>query len=1038
MTATEEPIDEYIVAPDPLEFNSAKDCTTVDNVLLVDKSAMTDFSQYANPNTFVICYQYENTIDQVMEVLTPRFTKIKRVAMVQHYSPNPFFLHNKSLFGIDNRNALVKIIQTFQVDNLDFLACRTLTDPLWVKLYDYLESKTSVVVGASIDNTGNLKYGGNWVMENTNQNIKAIYFNSTIGEYASLLDSITISYTDSNSTSYSLTYTYTVGGTTANVSSSSLGTSSTIVTIPSSITDSVGNSYSVTYLNDNVFYLNNNIAEINLPTTLTNIGKRCFYDCTYLTDVNGLENTSVTALSVQAFSNAGSNASEFNINISNIKGYGGAYIFKQSKIGPNLTFPTSVNFQVANGAFSNCLNIETVTIGSITRGNSTLGVNVFKGCTNLHTVVLESGTTYIGGHEWFEDCTSLTNVTLPDTIQTFNETMFAGCTSLTKLSFPSTFTGFISSARTPKQFITDNNIEFTFENTSSFPNISSMQLTETATVFISNGISSTNTNLVSFKSAHPNVQVRYFVSETVTISGETVSLSPAITNGTGFSAGTRYVFDQSDSSNTGNTLVFSREENNMVRYFRSSGTNTATTSGTKTTLDLSSDFSGNLYYYLLDTSSLPSITVQASTTVENSVNGNNVEMSSLATQDLTDTSVVGSTTTAKRSYTRTMIELFAYEHAGTLSNKRMVIKSGAVLPGYSDSLTKDTIVLNVTSSVDTTFNSTTLTKTELLASDVYVMMDVSDNVTLPSLSDNVVITKTGDTTYSIQTLQGTTTHNALSEFEYDGLVLKLGSVQGSLNMQYVDLLFTNHLNESFFAGSVFSPSLSATVTADATVTCTGPAATTLQNTFYFQADNFIATDPTDDLKYYVDTSNWSNILTDLNASTNGTISVADGGFVTGESIAESFLRHISNQLFGTYLAVDLFNNESTIRAELESQCGTVASNISSALSAVGVTGTDSDLSGSSPNYFLDDNTAGTKNVGREIFNQLMLNATTRFGAASLASYEMDVSGYYKMPFEAGDTLSYIMTINPASDQDTSVPTGGSSSNRTFKVKLVLQ
>ena len=681
MSATEEPELEITYSKQPLQFDSAKNCTTVENVLLVDRVTTQNFAQYANTNTFVIGYEYENTIDEVMEVLTPRFTKIKRVALVQHYSSKPRFLSEKQLFGTESRNALVKIVQTFQVDNLDFLACRTLPDPSWVNLYDYLKSKTSVVVGASNDNTGNLKYGGNWVLENTNQNIKTVYFNSTIGEYSSLLDTKTISYTDDNGYSYDLTFTYTVGATTASVSSASIGTYGTNVTIPSSMSDDAGNSYTVTSIAGSAFLNEVNLGDVNLPTTLTSIGGNAFRNCYGLTGVIGLENTSVTQLgggTFQMTDKASITATSFSIDITGITKFTSSNVFRDSHVGPHITTATSLYFQTSGSHFYGCEKIETVTMRGISRGNSWLGGFLFKYCTNLHTVVLESGTTYINGNEMFGYCTSLTSVTLPDTLTAFYDNTFLGCTALTALSIPASFTSFqIAStySANKKQFITDNNLVLTFENDSSFPDIDSMYLTETATVFISSGVSSTNSNLISFQSAHPNVETRCFPS--------------------------------------------------------------------------------------------------SSSIVEN-----NVEMSKLTPYNLTDTSVVGTTDAEKRSYSRSMVETFMNDNNVTLSGKRLKLKQGAVLPGYSDSLTNDVIVINAASSVSSSMTNI-LTVSDMIENDFYILLDAGDTLTIPSSNDTVKITKIDETTYRVQTNMYTDTVPSETVYYYDGLTLNLGSVFGS-------------------------------------------------------------------------------------------------------------------------------------------------------------------------------------------------------------------------------------------------------------------
>ena len=259
-------------------------------------------------------------------------------------------------------------------------------------------------------------------------------------------------------------------------------------------------------------------------------------------------------------------------------------------------------------------------------------------------------------------------------------------------------------------------------------------------------------------------------------------------------------------------------------------------------------------------------------------------------------------------------------------------------------------------------------------------------------------------------------------------------------MSTVDLLFTNHLDESFNISALTIPSSTPTVSVDATVTCTGISAAALRNVFYYQTDNDIATAGTDDVKYYVDTSAFGGIDASLNASTNGTISLADGGFIAGESIAESFLRHTANGLFGTHLGVDLFTNETSVRAGIEASTLSLAQSINADLAAVGLIGTDSDLAGTSGGFYLDDSITDTKNVTRELINQLITDSVSvsRFEDISTNySYSSKGAGYYHVPLVAGDTLSYAVTIFPDPSQNDLVATGGTATSRKFRVKLVL-
>ena len=87
------------------------------------------------------------------------------------------FLDNLSFFEFSD------FFKSF--NHADFLACNTLIDPRWVNFYSSL---SPTIVGASNDRTGNIKYGGDWVMESTSEDIQAVYFSTDIQYYKFLLD----------------------------------------------------------------------------------------------------------------------------------------------------------------------------------------------------------------------------------------------------------------------------------------------------------------------------------------------------------------------------------------------------------------------------------------------------------------------------------------------------------------------------------------------------------------------------------------------------------------------------------------------------------------------------------------------------------------------------------------------------------------------------------------------------------------------------------------------------------------------------------
>lgn len=260
----------------------------------------------------------------------------------------------------------------------------------------------------------------------------------------------------------------------------------------------------------------------------------------------------------------------------------------------------------------------------------------------------------------------------------------------------------------------------------------------------------------------------------------------------------------------------------------------------------------------------------------------------------------------------------------------------------------------------------------------------------------------------------------------------------------VDILFTNHLDESIIASSLLIPVSSPQLTGiDATVIISDVSATYLQNTFYFKTDAPIATELTDDVHCYVNTDGWPSMLTDLNAM-NGTISVAQGAFVDNDVISKDFLRNVAQGLFGTHLGVDLFTNETTIRENLEVQTETLATNIKGQITDVGIGGKNqylvTDTSGNK--YFPDPPTdgspgPGTQDVTRALLLQFLQHAPGRFSDLETQYQIENKPGFYKIPFLAGDSVSYAVTIHPHNEQNSNVNTGTNAIQRKYRVKLIL-
>jgi len=169
------------------------------NILLIDRRVR-DYQQFvnsANSTTFPIVYSTNSSKTELLTLLQTNFTAIKRIGLcfTDLGNSSQLFLDSKSFFSnnevdpySENLQFIINIIKQFGVTNLDYLACNTLQSPSWVNYYKILTDATGVIVGASNDKTGNIKYGGDWIMESTSQDIEFIYFTSSIEYYKYLLD----------------------------------------------------------------------------------------------------------------------------------------------------------------------------------------------------------------------------------------------------------------------------------------------------------------------------------------------------------------------------------------------------------------------------------------------------------------------------------------------------------------------------------------------------------------------------------------------------------------------------------------------------------------------------------------------------------------------------------------------------------------------------------------------------------------------------------------------------------------------------------
>ena len=96
---------------------------------------------------------------------------------------------------------------------------------------------------------------------------------------------------------------------------------------------------------------------------------------------------------------------------------------------------------IGNNAFQYCTSLTSVTIPNSVKS---IGNNAFQGC-DMTSVTIGNSVTNIGVRA-FATCTSLTSVTIPNSVTSIGDRAFQDCTSLTSVIIPNSVTSIVSEA----------------------------------------------------------------------------------------------------------------------------------------------------------------------------------------------------------------------------------------------------------------------------------------------------------------------------------------------------------------------------------------------------------------------------------------------------------------------------------------------------------------------------------------------------------------------------------------------------------------
>ena len=217
----------------------------------------------------------------------------------------------------------------------------------------------------------------------------------------------------------------------------------------------------ITALPTQAFYNSKNVEHLILPNTLITIGEEMFYQSDLRSVVIP---TNVTTVGYSAFKRCSSLTTVTFEKESQLKTIGGDYYygaFSDCTALTSIEIPASVE-TIGNTAFSDCSSLATVTFEKGSRlktiGNNayyrctsltsieipasveTIEKKAFMHCSSLATVTFEKGSQLktIAGDSYdgaFSDCTALTSIEIPASVETIEATAFKRCSKLTTVTF---------------------------------------------------------------------------------------------------------------------------------------------------------------------------------------------------------------------------------------------------------------------------------------------------------------------------------------------------------------------------------------------------------------------------------------------------------------------------------------------------------------------------------------------------------------------------------------------------------------------------
>ncbi|MDY5676547.1 MAG: leucine-rich repeat protein [Eubacteriales bacterium] len=178
---------------------------------------------------------------------------------------------------------------------------------------------------------------------------------------------------------------------------------------------------------------------VTIPKSVTSIGNDAFYNCKLLTSITIPE--SVTSIGNYAFYNCTSLTGVYITNLDKWASidFGNSdanplyYVKKLYLNGTLVTEAILTNTtKISSFAFNNCTSLTSITIPeSVTN----IGSSAFSGCISLTNITIPESVTSIGKAAFY-NCKLLTSITIPESVTNIGSSAFSGCSSLVEITIP--------------------------------------------------------------------------------------------------------------------------------------------------------------------------------------------------------------------------------------------------------------------------------------------------------------------------------------------------------------------------------------------------------------------------------------------------------------------------------------------------------------------------------------------------------------------------------------------------------------------------